>query len=212
MSLSRTPSFYLVCFLLSHLSGFAMAQKTLVYGRITEAGGNNPVAFANVAFKGTTIGTSSDQLGNFTLETNETYNQLTFSAVGYIDTTIFIKVHERQELKVYLATRDYMLSEVVINAGENPAFAILRKVVANKPINNPEKYNTYEYRSYNKVQFDLNNFSDKIKKNPLFRPFPFIWQYQDTMANGVRYLRFYSKKMFGITIFANSRKVIRSML
>jgi len=170
------------------------AQSTLIYGRITEAVSGNPVSFANVAFKGTAIGTSSDQLGNFTLETTETYNLLTFSAVGYIDTTIIIKVHERQEVKVYLTTRDYMLSEIVINAGENPAFAILRKVVANKELNNPEKYDAYEYRSYNKVQFDLNNFSDKIKKNPLFRPFPFIWQYQDTMANGVRYLPFLFKE------------------
>jgi hypothetical protein len=174
--------------------GSAKAQKTLVFGRITEAQSGSPVAFANIAFKGTTIGTSSDELGNYLLETTEPHRQLTFSAIGYIDTTIQISPFERQELKIALRSADYTLEEVVIKAGENPAFAVLRKVVANKSSNDPARYDAYEYRSYNKAQFDLNNFSDKIKKNPLFRPFPFIWQYQDSMANGVRYLPFLFKE------------------
>jgi hypothetical protein len=172
----------------------ASAQKTLVYGRVTEASTGSPVAFANIAFKGTLTGTSSDELGNFTLETTERYDRLYFSAIGYKDTVIPIRVHERQEIRVSLYSTDYQLGEVVIKAGENPAFEILRKVIAAKPVNDPARYDAYEYQSYNKVQFDLNNFSDKIKKNFLFRPFPFIWQYQDTMANGVRYLPFLFKE------------------
>lgn len=176
------------------LPAASVAQKTLVFGRVSEAGAGSPIAFANIAFKGTVVGTSSDELGNYLLETTETYNQLTFSAIGYHDTTIFIKVYERQEINIRLRSTDYTLGEVVIKAGENPAFEVLRQVVKNKPLNDPGRYDAYEYRSYNKAQFDLNNFSDKIKKNPLFRPFPFIWQYQDSMANGVRYLPFLFKE------------------
>lgn len=172
----------------------AFAQKTLVFGRITEAESGSPIAFANIAFKGTTIGTSSDELGNYLLETSENHNRLTFSAIGYHDTTVTIQLHQRQELKIQLRSTDYTLGEVIIKAGENPAFAILRKVVENKAVNDPGRYDAYEYRSYNKAQFDLNNFSDRIKKNPLFRPFPFIWQYQDSMPNGVRYLPFLFKE------------------
>ncbi len=170
------------------------SQKTLVFGRITEVQSGNPIAFANIAFKGTLIGASSDELGNYLLETTESHTRLTFSAIGYRDTTITIRVHERQELKVALQPADYTLDEVIIKAGENPAFAILRQVIDRKKFNDPAVYNTYQYRSYNKAQFDLNNFSDKIKRNPLFKPFPFIWQYQDSMANGVRYLPFLFKE------------------
>ena len=186
-------SIYLLLCLL-FLCGKLSAQKTLVFGRVVEATTGAPIAFANIAFKGTVIGTSSDELGNFTLETTELYDKLSFSAIGYIDTLITIKVHQHQEVRIGLFSADYQLGEVVIKAGENPAFEILRNVIANKPVNDPEKFEAYEYRSYNKVQFDLNNFSDKIKKNPLFRPFPFIWEYQDSMANGVRYLPFVFKE------------------
>ncbi len=189
-----TRFFCLLLMLLVLVVGNSFAQKTLVFGRIVEATTGAPVAFAHIAFKGTTVGTTSDELGNFTLETSETYDRLSFTAIGYHDTVITIRVHERQELRVPLTSTDYTLDEVVIHAGENPAFEILRQAIARKPVNDPENYEAYEYRSYNKAQFDLNNFSDKIKKNPLFRPFPFIWEYQDTMANGVRYLPFLFKE------------------
>ncbi len=191
MHLNRSVFLFLS---LLFLGGKLSAQKTLVFGRVVEATTGAPIAFANIAFKGTVIGTSSDELGNFTLETTELYDKLSFSAIGYLDTLITIKVHQHQEVRIGLFSADYQLGEVVIKAGENPAYEILRKVIANKPANDPEKFEAYEYRSYNKVQFDLNNFSDKIKKNPLFRPFPFIWEYQDSMANGVRYLPFVFKE------------------
>jgi len=191
MPVLRSLSLFL-CLLF--FGGTTMAQKTLVFGRVVEATTGAPIAFATIAFKGTTIGAYSDELGNYTIETTETYNQLSFSAIGYKDTSVYIRLHQNQELRIALVSEEYELNEVEIKAGENPAYEILRKVIANKPLNDPEKFDAYEYRSYNKAQFDLNNFSDRIKKNPLFRPFPFIWEFQDSMANGVRYLPFVFKE------------------
>ncbi len=170
------------------------AQKTLVFGRVTETKAGSPVAFANVYFIDTNTGTYSDELGNFLLETTEKVDSFALSALGYKDTVIAIQKGIQQEVNVKLVAQDYELSEVVVTVGENPAFEILRNVVANKQYNNPEQYDTYQYRSYNKIQFDLNNFTDKIKKNFLFRPFPFVWEYQDSMPNGVRYLPFLFKE------------------
>lgn len=183
----------LLLFLLA-IQPFCAAQKTLVYGRIVEASTGSPIAFAGVLINGTSNGTHSDELGAYLLETTEPFDSLRFSAIGYQDTVIAIQKFVQQEIRIRLRSQDYLLGEFVFNAGENPAFAILRKVVANKPVNDPDQFQAYEYRSYNKVQFDLNNFSDKIKKNLLFKPFPFIWQYQDSMPNGVRYLPFLLKE------------------
>ena len=47
---------------------------------------------------------------------------------------------------------------------ENSAFAILRQVVRNKPVNNRAKLAAYEYESYNKVEFDLNNITEDFKQ------------------------------------------------
>ncbi len=193
----NTPKLFctaVIGLLLFFWCGKAAAQKTLIFGRVVEATTGAPIAFANIAFKGTVIGTSSDELGSFILETTENYDKLSFSAIGYRDTIVNIKIRERQELRMEMFSADYKLGEVIIKAGENPAHEILRKVIANKSVNDPGQLDAFQYRSYNKAQFDLNNFSDKIKKNPLFRPFPFIWEYQDSMANGVRYLPFLFKE------------------
>ena len=131
------------------------AQKTLVYGRVVEHLSRNPIAFANIAFKGTTIGTSSDELGNYILESEQTFSELTFSAIGYADTTVIIIPHKHQEVQIKMQSADYTLSEVVINVGENPAFAILRNIIDSKQRNDPDQLDAYEYRSYNKAQFDL---------------------------------------------------------
>jgi len=47
-----------------------------------------------------------------------------------------------------------VLDEVTFIGGENPAHPIIRKVVANKKINNPEKIKSFKYRSYNKFYAD----------------------------------------------------------
>lgn len=180
----------LICGMWFSLSG----QKTLVFGRVVEANSGSPVSYASIAFKGTDVGTYSDEVGNYFLETGENHDTVVVSALGYTDTTFVIRPGVRQEVNIRLRSAEYNLDEVVVLAGENPAFAILRKVIENKPKNDPDQFETYQYTSYNKVQFDLNNFTERIKKDLVFRQFPFIWEYQDTMPNGVRYLPFLFKE------------------
>ena len=55
------------------------------------------------------------------------------------------------------------MQEIVVKADdENPAIALMKKVIANKKINNREKLDAYEYEAYNKVEFDLNNITEAI--------------------------------------------------
>lgn len=169
-------------------------QKTIVYGRIVESGSSGPISFATIHFAETQNGAYTDELGNYYLESEVPLEQIIVSAIGYRDTTIHILPGIKQSIRIELSLANYMLDEVVVMAGENPAFEILRKVIKSKPKLDPKHLTTYTYKSYNKTQFDLNNFSDKIKKNFLFRPFPFIWQFQDSMQNGVRYLPFLFKE------------------
>jgi hypothetical protein len=53
-------------------------------------------------------------------------------------------------------------------------------VIRNKPVNNREKLAAYEYESYNKVEFDLNNITEDFTKKKLFKDFAFIFDYVDS--------------------------------
>lgn len=187
-------SIFCMFLMLVAFSQHGLSQKTMVYGRVIESGSSGPVSFATIHFDGTQTGTYTDDLGNYYLETEEAVQHIVVSAIGYRDTTIQIRPGLKQSIRIELSLANYVLDEVVVLAGENPAFEILRNTIRSKPRLDPQYLDSYTFRSYNKTQFDLNNFSDKIKKNFLFRPFPFIWEYQDSMQNGVRYLPFLFKE------------------
>ncbi len=175
----------LVLLLLNHS---AFAQQMLVTGFVRDSVSGEPLPFASIVFTGSKTGAVSDSSGFFKIETNETYSSVSVSMIGFLAKTIAIKPSQTQELNIQLTSYDYDLDEVVILPGENPAFEILRKVIAAKPQNNPQEYDAYEYEVYHKVQFDLNHFTEKTKQNLLLKPCECIWENADTTDKGVTYL------------------------
>jgi len=146
--------------------------------------------FAHAVIKGTNIGTTTDTSGYFKIELrNEAIidNVLIFSSLGY-DLYEYSFPKEGGNFEVYLKSNFIQLNEIEISGGRNPAWEILREIIANKEKNNPENLENYTCREYSKIRFDLNNFTDKIKKNILLRPFDYIWE--NTMKNeaGIQYL------------------------
>lgn len=86
--------------------------------------------FANVYVKGTTYGTTANEKGNFSLELDKGNYEIIFSYIGYKKQIKAIIINQSEkELNVYLEDEDYELSELVIVAGEDPAYAIMRKVI-----------------------------------------------------------------------------------
>ena len=83
MSGKRMLSILLAAVLL--LPSLADAQTTRVKGRVTDADTGEGLPFANVYFKGTTIGVSTDLDGYYTLETRDlTVDLLRFEMLSYI--------------------------------------------------------------------------------------------------------------------------------
>lgn len=166
-------------------------QKTVIKGFLTEGGTGEPVTFANIYFKGTPFGTISDTLGRFSLSIDSekiVVDSLVVTHLSYLKKVIPIQRDQTQVLDVAIEGKFMQLNEVIILPGENRAWGILRNVIANKKINNPTKKENYYCEEYSKIRFDLNHFSDKIKKNILVKPFDFIWENVDTTENGVTYL------------------------
>jgi hypothetical protein len=68
----------------------------------------------------------------------------------------------------------------VVIPGENPAFEILRNISANKNKNNPDRFSSYQYHSYNKLRLDLNNVEENFKNQRILREFQFVFEHMDS--------------------------------
>jgi len=155
-------------------------QETVITGRVTDVFTNEPIPFANVAFRGTAMGTNTDMDGRYTLRTQTPGDSLTASFVGYVSVTQKIRKGQEQVVNFLLKVSKVELKEVVINAGENPANRIIREVIDHKDENDRENLQTYQYETYNKLEFDLTEIPDRIKKNRLVKPFAFIFERMDS--------------------------------
>ncbi|MBS1558833.1 MAG: carboxypeptidase-like regulatory domain-containing protein [Bacteroidetes bacterium] len=154
----------LILFLLHLLfPGNLFAQETEVRGKITDAISGDPIPFANVLFKGTTLGVTSDFDGNFLLKAVVQTDSITVTSVGYKPKTKAVKPG-KQIINFQLEEAVTGLKELVIASGENPAFGILRKIVNHKNRNDKRSLHAYEYESYTKTEIDVNRISEKLRQ------------------------------------------------
>lgn len=136
----------------------------IIKGRVTDATTGDPVPFANLAIKATSSGTTTNFDGYYQLTFTPPADSIVITYIGYESRSKAIKPDlAEQIIDIQLTPGSLQLREVKIFAGENPAYAILRKIVARKKQNNPENLNAYEYESYNKIQIDLDNLSEKFR-------------------------------------------------
>lgn len=165
--------------LLAHVM---MGQKTIVSGKVYDAETKEALPFVNLAFKGSKIGTTTDIDGAYRIETYYAEDSLVASFIGYKPLVKGVEKDESQVIDFFLEPGSVSLGEVVVNAKdfENPAHVLLKKIIKNKPINNREKLDSYQYETYNKIEFDLNNLTEKFTERKLFKDFDFIFNQLDS--------------------------------
>lgn len=189
------------------------AQTTKIRGKITDKNSHEVVPFVNVVLKGTTVGTVSDVNGEYFIETKTKSDSVVFSCLGYNTLTVPIVNYSFQTLDVEMDENNFQLNEVVVLPGENPAHTLLKKVIARKDINNPENISSYRYECYNKLQFDINNFDERYKKNKLMNKLQFVFDYVDTSAiTGKTYLPFLLIESVSDNYFQSKPKVEREII
>ena len=177
------PKIILVLCFFAVISNIGISQKTKVYGKIIDANTKETVPFATISFKGTKTGTTSDINGNYVLESYYASDSILVTYVGYAPKTIGIKIDKSQKIDVFLSSSSETLKEFVVEGSkkdENPAHALIKKVIKNKKINNRVKLDAYEYEVYNKIEFDVNNLDEKFMNRKVFRKFDFIFDMVDS--------------------------------
>ncbi|MGK7392035.1 MAG: SusC/RagA family TonB-linked outer membrane protein [Candidatus Cyclobacteriaceae bacterium M2_1C_046] len=102
---------YLLMFMFSAFSLFALAQEQAVSGTVTDVGGE-PLPGVNVLIEGTTIGTVTDFDGNYKVNVPGGNSVLVFSYIGY--ETVKETVGSRSVINVQLNENAEQLAEVVV--------------------------------------------------------------------------------------------------
>ncbi|NOT73340.1 MAG: carboxypeptidase-like regulatory domain-containing protein [Cyclobacteriaceae bacterium] len=158
---------FLIGFLLFPL--FCFAQETVVSGKVTDAGSGDPIPFVNVVFKGTGSGATTDFDGNYSIRSIKPSDSITISYIGYKTKVRAIKRSKTQVVNIQLEEEVTHLQEVVVKAGENPAWPILRGVVDNKNKNDKRNLDAYEYDVYTKTEVDIDKISDKLRNKKVMK-------------------------------------------
>jgi hypothetical protein len=135
--------------------------QTIVRGKVTDAQTHEPVAFANVIFKGATAGAVADFDGNFCLSGKTKSDSILVLLVGYETKTIGIRPDTVQFIEIQMHPSVYALEEITVTPGENPAHVLLRNVWKNNPMNNIGKLSAFQYENYSRSTVFLRKFGYK---------------------------------------------------
>ncbi|MEL6976169.1 MAG: DUF5686 family protein [Bacteroidota bacterium] len=178
-----------------------LCSQTKIDGVVTDESGN-PVAFANVLFQDSSEGTITNENGRFYLESDDTYDTVVFSFIGYESKTVTLTNRVNYGMKVVLMESTEQLKEVVVYTGKqskknNPAVEILKKIWAKKRQNGVRKFKQYQYDKYEKLEFDLNTIDSALIKSKLFRGLEFLFTDLDTSRiTGKTYLPIFLNENF----------------
>lgn len=151
------------------LMGPVLYAQNTIKGKIIDSETKEPLAFATVVINGDNRqGVSSDIEGTFVYKSTSPISSVSCSYMGYENFSTPV-LKKDSEIVIAMVRSKFDLNEVVIESGENPANAIIRKVIANKELNNPENINSFKYRCYNKLIYDYRSDSPDKKDSLLIR-------------------------------------------
>ena len=204
---------FLVVF--AFLSQWLLAQ-TKVSGIVVD-NTNQPVPYANVVFKNSSLGTVTNEDGRFYIESDKTYKTLVVSFMGFETKEIPLNKDVNYNFKVTLSDGN-KLKEVVVYSGKtskknNPALDILRKIWARKRKNGLNMFNQYQMEKYEKVEFDMNSIDSAFMKRKIFKGMEFIFNQVDTSKiTGKTYLPIFINEALSDVYGDNVKKKVKDIL
>lgn len=178
----------------------ALGQKsTRVRGKVIDAKTGEPLPFVNVSFVGKNVGTTTGFDGKYMLDTKWGSDSVQASFIGYKAQTRFVVEGDAQVIDFELEPASIELKEVTVKADgkryrnrDNPAVALINRVVEHRDQNRKEGFDSYQFDKYEKLELDLNNITEKFRESKSLKKFSFMWDYIDTSeVNGKPYLPLY---------------------
>ncbi len=178
-----------ILFLLCLIQCSVYSQQTKVSGRVIDAETGEGMPDVRVRFQNSKIGTLTDSLGFYTLQTYYATDSITYMMPEFNLVTKAVKKDQEQVIDVKLTETIVDITEVTVKPpDEFPSTTLHKKVIAHKDINNKEKLSSYDYELYNKIQIDLNNIGDKFKDRDIVKRLDVVMNYLDSIDGGKTYL------------------------
>ncbi len=205
------------CLLLLLINPLNAQELTKVRGRVIDSVTKEPLPFALVMFKGTTIGATTDLDGYYTLSSKFGTNKLSASFTGYNEKIVDIKIGENNKIDFRISPKHFELEEVQIKAKRkryrnknNPAVDFMDMVRKNRDKNRKEGLDYYEYDKYEVLTIDQNNITEKYLRRKRFKDAQFVIEYIDTSdVNGKPYLPMFIKESSSKVYYRKAPKARR---
>lgn len=164
----------------TYLSLFFLLITFVIHSQITVKGvildeNNLPLPYVNVIVKKTTIGTTTDDNGKFTIKLKNDKGKLEISTLGY--ETLVRKVSKKNTfIKITLKEEASQLDEIIIvtkpkkrlRKKKNPAYRILKEVWSRKKKNGIKLVEAYQYKKILNTEIGVNNV-DSIFLKKIFK-------------------------------------------
>ena len=157
----KTKSLLLVLSILLSLSTYG---QVVINGKVTDAETGDPIPFASVFLQGTSIGNSTDFEGNFLIKSTSRADSLAVTYIGYLPQIKALETGEELTVNFQLRPSDIQMEAFVFEAGENPAFEIIRRAVDKKKQFDKRNLKAYETKNYTKIEIDIDHVSEAFTK------------------------------------------------
>ncbi|MCY0969710.1 DUF5686 family protein [Chryseobacterium sp. CY353] len=162
-------------------------------GRIVDAKTNREITAVEIFINDNNTPSITTKSGSFTVQSDSIIYKLKFQKKNYALESVEITAANSNNIIVKLSGEKVSsIEEVVIhnektkfkNKKENPAYRIMQEVWKRKRNNGLDKFDTYTYKEYEKIQFDANNLDSAFMNRKIFNKLDFIFDYADSTARG----------------------------
>lgn len=188
-----------------------------ISGKVEDMNTSEGIPFAVVYFPHAQLGTTADADGKFTF-TFDTLpaDTLNASAVGYKTYKKLVAANSPHaiSLTIELERSNTTLKEAVIVASaEDPGVILMRKIIAHKPQNNPDRLDNYAYEAHNRLEADLQRMTRaQFQKIPLLKNYSFVFDNLDTVSESQPYLPLYMTETVSDYYFTSKPKTQREFI
>lgn len=144
------------------LIAFSTMVSAQITGNITDQN-NNPLPFVNILIENTYKGTTSNDDGYYELNISQTKDYtIIYSYLGYKTVKKSVSISKfPYQLDISLEEESVSLGEVVIDAENDPANAIMRQAIAQRQAN-LEKIESFKADFYSRGLIKIKNAPEKI--------------------------------------------------
>lgn len=139
----------------------------IISGQVTDAA-MQPVSNVTIRFTGNKGGFISKADGSFVVASINWYDTLEFTHTGFEPLKLVLRKGHSEKLSLQLKEHVSLLADVVIkfsSMDKEPGKRFMKKVIANKSHNNPDRFTSYSYGQYSRHEVDISNIDSAQKNN-----------------------------------------------